>query len=56
MRNKILKAVAQRYISLATLKMAMWDDEDVVLANLCDDLKYKFTEDEILTIIKDLLR
>jgi hypothetical protein len=46
----------QRYGSLATLKMAMWEDEDVVLVNLADDLNDEFHEDQILTIIKDLLR
>ena len=56
MRDKILKAVMQRYGSLATLKMAMWEDEDVVLVNLADDLDDEFSEEEILTIIKDLLR
>jgi len=56
MRNKILTAVMQRYGSLATLKMAMWEDEDVVLVNLCDDLNDEFTEDQVLTTIKTLLR
>jgi hypothetical protein len=56
MRDKILTAVMQRYGSLATLKMAMWEDEDTVLVNLADDLNDEFTEDQILTTIKDLLR
>ena len=56
MRDKILTAVMQRYGSLATLKMAMWEDEDVVLVNLCDDLNDEFTEDQVLTTIKTLLR
>jgi hypothetical protein len=56
MRDKVLRAVMQRYGSLATLKLAMWEDEDVVLVNLADDLNDEFHEDQILTIIKDLLR
>lgn len=56
MRSKILKAVMERYGSLSTLKLAMWEDEDTVLVNLADDLNDEFTEDEILTTIKDLLR
>lgn len=54
--SRIRLAVMQRYGSLATLKMAMWEDEDVVLVNLADDLDDEFSEEEILTIIKDLLR
>lgn len=56
MRDKVLRAVMQRYGSLATLKLAMWEDEDVVLVNIADDLNDEFHEDQILTIIKDLLR
>ncbi len=54
--NRIRVAVMERYGSLATLKMAMWEDEDTVLVNLADDLNDEFTEDQILTTIKDLLR
>jgi hypothetical protein len=54
--DRVRVAVMQRYGSLATLKMAMWEDEDVVLVNLADDLNDEFHEDQILTIIKDLLR
>lgn len=56
MREKILKAVMERYNGLSTLKLAIWEDEDVVLVNLADDLNNEFTEDQILTTIKDLLR
>ena len=56
MRDKILIAVTQRYGSLATLKLAIWEDEDVVLVNLAYDLNDEFHEEDILTIIKDLLR
>lgn len=54
--NRVRVAVMERYGSLATLKLAMWEDEDTVLVNLADDLNDEFTEDEILTTIKDLLR
>ena len=54
--EKIHKAIIDRYGSLATLKMAMWEDEDTVLVNLCDDLNDKFTEEQILISIKSLLR
>lgn len=54
--DRVRVAVMQRYGSLATLKLAMWEDEDVVLVNLADDLNDEFHEDQILTIIKDLLR
>ena len=42
MRDKILKAVMERYGGLSTLKLAMWEDDEI-------------EENEILTIIKDLL-
>ena len=38
--DRVRVAVTQRYGSLATLKLAMWEDEDVVLVNLADDLNY----------------
>lgn len=56
MRDKILKAVMERYGSLSTLKLAMWEDEDTVIVNIADDLNDEIEENEILTIIKDLLR
>jgi hypothetical protein len=52
----ILKAIKERYLGLSTLKLAMWEDEDTVLVNLCDDLNDKFTEEEILKRIKELLK
>lgn len=55
MRSKVLKAVMLRYGSLATLKLAMWEDEDTVLVNLSDDLNYEIEENDLLTIIKNLL-
>lgn len=56
MRDKVLRAVMQRYGGLATLELAMWEDEDVVLVNLAYDLNYDIKENDLLTIIKDLLR
>ena len=55
-RDKILKAIMERYLGLSTLKMAMWEDEDVVLVNLADDLNDEVTEEEILVTIKEILR
>lgn len=54
--SRVLKAVMERYGSLSTLKLAMWEDEDTVLVNLADDLNDELEEEEILTIIKNLLR
>ena len=56
MRDKVLKAIMERYSGLVPLKLAMWEDEDTVLVNLSDDLNYEFTEEEILKTIKDLLK
>ena len=56
MKSKVLKTVMERYGSLDTLKLAMWEDEDTVLVNLTDDLNDEIEENELLTIIKDLLR
>ena len=53
--TKFLNAIMQRYGSLATLKLAMWEDEDTVLVNLCDDLNDEFYENEILDYIKKIL-
>tara|TARA_R110002167_G_scaffold39500_2_gene122022 strand:+ start:514 stop:690 length:177 start_codon:yes stop_codon:yes gene_type:complete len=55
MRDKVLKAVMLRYGSLATLDLAMWEDEDTVVVNLSDDLNEDFEYEDILIIIKDLL-
>ena len=54
-QDKVLKAVMERYGSLSTLKMAMWEDEDVVAVNLADDLNDELYEDEILDIVRKLL-
>lgn len=55
-RIKIKTTVIRRYGSLATLKLCMWEDEDTVLINLTDDLDNEIKENDLLTIIKDLLR
>jgi len=54
--SRVLKAVMERYGSLSTLKLAMWEDEDTVLVNLADDLNDELEENEILTIVRNLLR
>lgn len=55
-QSRVLKAVMERYGGLSALKLAMWEDEDTVLVNLADDLNDELEEEEILTIIKNLLR
>jgi hypothetical protein len=54
-QDKVLKAVMERYGSLSTLKMAMWEDEDVVEVNLADDLNDELDGNEILDIVRKLL-
>jgi hypothetical protein len=51
----VLKAIMERYGSLSTLKVAMYEDTDTVLVNLCDDIDDKFSEDEILLYIRKIL-
>lgn len=55
-RDKVLKAIMERYGGLCNLRSAMREDEDVVLVNLCDDLNDEFSEwevlDEIMAIFK----
>lgn len=48
----MLKAIMERYGSLSTLKMAMYEDTDTVLVNLCDDTNDEITEDEFLLYIR----
>ena len=55
METKCLKAIMERYGSLSTLKLAMWEDEDTVLVNLCDDLNDEYSEEEILKYIHKIL-
>lgn len=56
MRDNILKSIMDRYYSLATLKLCMWEDEDTVLVNLSHDLGDKYSEEEILKVIKEILK
>jgi hypothetical protein len=51
----MLKAIMERYGSLSTLKMAMYEDSDTVLVNLEDDLNGEFTEEEILIYIHKII-
>jgi hypothetical protein len=51
----VLKAIMERYGSLSTLRLAMYEDTDTVLVNLCDDIDYQFSENEILLYIQKIL-
>jgi hypothetical protein len=53
--SKILKAIMERYGSLSTLRVAMYEDSDTVLVNLADDLNDKIWEDDILKYIHKVL-
>ena len=53
--SKFLNAIMQRYGSLSTLKLVMWEDEDCVLVNLSIDLDDEYTELEILDYIRKIL-
>ena len=55
-KDKVFRCVVWRYGGLSNLKLAMYECEDTVLVNIADDLEYDVAEEEILTIIKDLLR
>jgi hypothetical protein len=55
MKEKILKAIIDRYVGLSTLRVAMYEDLDVVLINLADDLDDEFSEYEILDYIHEIL-
>ena len=50
-RDKILKAIMERYGSISTLKMAMYECTDTVLVNLEDDLEYEVSESKILELL-----
>lgn len=50
-----LKAIMKRYGSLSTLRQAMYEDTDVVLVNLADDLNDQFDENEILIYIQKIM-
>jgi hypothetical protein len=51
----MLKAIMERYGSLSTLKMAMYEDTDTVLVNLCSDTNDEITEDEFLLYIRKII-
>ena len=51
----VLKAIMERYGSLSTLKVAMYEDTDTVLVNLMDDIDDQYSEDEILLYIRKIL-
>ena len=55
-RDRILKAIMERYGGLCNLRGAMREDEDVVLVNLCDDLNDEFSEFEVLDEIMDIFK
>ena len=51
----VLKAIMERYGSLSTLKLAMYEDTDTVLVNLMDDVNDEFDEEQILLYIHKIL-
>ena len=53
--SRILKAIMERYGSLSTLKVAMYEDTDTVLLNLADDMNDEISEEEILIYIHKIL-
>ena len=53
--GRILKSIMERYGSLSTLKMCMYEDTDVVLVNLSDDMNDEISEQEILNYIHKVL-
>ena len=55
-KDKVFMSLIHRYGELSNLKLAMYECEDTVLVNIADDLEHEIEEEEILTIIKDLLR
>ena len=54
-KPEMLEAIMERYGSVSTLKMCMYEDTDTVLVNLEDDLNNEYSEDEILTYIHKIL-
>lgn len=53
--SRILKTIMERYGSLTTLKMCMYEDTDTVLVNLSDDMNDEIYEQEILNYIHKVL-
>lgn len=54
MKEKVIKAVKERYLSIPTLRLSMYQDIDTVLMNLSIDLDHEVSEEEILTVIRSL--
>lgn len=54
MKEKIIKAVKERYLSMPTLRLSMYEDIDTVLMNLSIDLDHEVSEEEILITINNL--
>lgn len=54
MKEKIIKAVKERYVSIPSLKVSMYEDMDTVLMNLSIDLDHEVSEEEVLTVIRSL--
>lgn len=52
--KKIIKAVKERYLSMPTLRLSMYQDIDTVLMNLSIDLDHEVSEEEILITINNL--
>jgi len=51
----MLRSVMERYGSLSTLKLALYEDTDTVLVNLCDDVNDKVEEEDFLTYFRKIL-
>jgi hypothetical protein len=51
LRDRILKAIMNRYSGFITLSNALDEDRDTVIVNLSDDLNDEPTEDEIQEVI-----
>jgi hypothetical protein len=54
MKEKVIKAVKERYVSIPSLKVSMYEDMDTVLMNLSIDLDHEVSEEEILITINNL--
>ena len=56
MKEKILKAIKERYGDVSTLKMAMWECTDTVICNLEDDIDYELEGDDLLIKIHEIVK
>ena len=52
METIVLKAIMERYGSLASVFNGMQEDADTVLTNLADDVDYEYNEEEIAEMIR----